>query len=167
VTDKPIVVYNIPTRVVINIEPETIARLAEIPNVVAVKQANDDELGPIDGLDVLAGNDTVFCRTLEFGGAGGILVASHLVGPWMREIWDAAQRGDLDRAREIDAELAPIYDATMVTSNPIPVKAALEMLGVLDTDALRLPLVRADDEQRTAIRSALEGQGLLAAAPTS
>ena len=83
-----------------------LAELAEIDNVVGVKQANNDELGPIDGLAVLAGNDDIFLRTLELGGAGGILVASHLVGPQMREIWDAVEAGDLDRAREIDAGAA-------------------------------------------------------------
>ena len=67
---------------------------------------------------------------LEFGGAGGILVASHVVGDRMREMWDAAQAGDLDRAREIDAELTPLYEGLSVTTNPIPVKAALEMLGL-------------------------------------
>jgi 4-hydroxy-tetrahydrodipicolinate synthase len=129
-----------------------------------VKQANDDQLGPLEGIDVIAGNDNVFCRTLEFGGAGGILVASHLVGPQMRRMWDAAQEGDLDSVREIDAELQPIYEATTVTANPIPVKAALQMLGIIESDALRLPMVAADEEQRSAIRPALEQAGILAAA---
>jgi 4-hydroxy-tetrahydrodipicolinate synthase len=160
----PIVLYNIPSRTALNIPPDLLAELARLPNIVAVKQANDDELGPIDGLDVLAGNDTVFLRTLEFGGAGGVLVASHLAGPRMREIWDAVQGGDLDRARKIDSDLQPIYEATMVTANPIPVKAALQMLGVIESDALRLPLVRANDEERAAIRPALERAGILAAA---
>jgi len=71
------VLYNIPSRVVVNMGPELLAELASIENVVAVKQANDDELGPIEGLGILAGNDDTFLRTLEFGGAGGILVASH------------------------------------------------------------------------------------------
>ena len=139
--------------------PDLLAELGRLPNIVAVKQANDDELGPIEGLDVLAGNDGVFCRTLEFGGAGGILVSSHLVGPQMREMWDAAQEGDLDRVREIDAELQPIYEATTVTANPIPVKAALQMLGVIESDALRLPMVPPTEEQRAAIRPALERGG--------
>ena len=99
------VLYNIPSRVVINMPPAFLSELSSIDNVVAVKQANDDELGPIEGMAVLAGNDNVFLRTLEFGGAGGILVASHLVGPQMREMWDAAQGGDMERAREIDAGL--------------------------------------------------------------
>jgi 4-hydroxy-tetrahydrodipicolinate synthase len=160
----PIVLYNIPSRVVINIKPDLLAEIGKLPNVVAVKQANNDELGPVENLDVLAGNDDIFFRTLEFGGAGGVLVASHIVGPRMREIWDAAQEGDIERAREIDAELAPVYEALTVTANPIPIKAALKMLGLIESDALRLPLISATDEQRQAIRPALEAAGILAAA---
>jgi 4-hydroxy-tetrahydrodipicolinate synthase len=160
----PVILYNIPSRVVINMPPDLLAELARIPNVVAVKQANDDELGPIEGLSVLAGNDGVFCRTLEFGGAGGILVSSHIVGPRMREMWDAAQEGDLDRVREIDAELQPVYEATIVTSNPIPIKAALEMTGIIESGRLRLPMVAATDEERARIRPALEAAGILATA---
>jgi 4-hydroxy-tetrahydrodipicolinate synthase len=159
--ELPMILYNIPSRVVINMEPGFLSELSSIDNVVAVKQANDDELGPVDGMAVLAGNDNVFLRTLEFGGAGGILVASHIVGDRMREMWDAAQGGDLARAREIDAELQPLYEALGVTTNPIPVKAALEILG-LDSGRLRLPLVPVDEEQRAVVRAALEGAGVLA-----
>jgi 4-hydroxy-tetrahydrodipicolinate synthase len=161
--ELPIVLYNIPSRVVVNMDPELLAELASIENVVAVKQANNDELGPVEGLAILAGNDDTFLRTLEFGGAGGILVASHLVGDRMREIWDAAQEADFERAREIDAELQPVYEALAVTTNPIPVKAAMEMVG-LDSGRMRLPMVAADERQRAAIRPALEQAGLLAAA---
>ena len=160
----PIVLYNIPSRVVINIKPDLLAEIGKLPNVVAVKQANDDELGPVEGLDVIAGNDGVFGRTIEFGGAGGILVSSHLVGPQMREMWEAGQEGDLDRVRQINADLQPIYEAMAVTANPIPIKAALKMLGLIESDALRLPLVPATEEQRQAIRPALEAAGMLAAA---
>ena len=159
----PIVLYNIPSRTALNMPPDLLADLAGMPNIVAVKQANDDELGPVEGLGVLAGNDGVFGRTIEFGGAGGILVASHLVGPQMREMWDAGQDGDLERVRQIDAELASIYEAMTVTANPIPVKAALKMLGLIESDALRLPLIPATEEQRQAIRPALEAAGILAA----
>jgi 4-hydroxy-tetrahydrodipicolinate synthase len=82
----------------------------------------------------------------------------------MREMWDAGQEGDLERARRIDDQLRPIYEATVVTANPIPVKAALQMLGILETDAMRLPMVPATEEQRQAIRPALEAAGILAAA---
>jgi 4-hydroxy-tetrahydrodipicolinate synthase len=155
VPELPMVMYNIPSRVIINASPELFGELAQIDNVVALKQANDEELGPIEGLIVLAGNDNTFLRVLEFGGGGGICVASHLVGDRMREMWDAAQEGDLDRARRIDAEITPAYEATSVTTNPIPLKAALAMLGLCE-DRLRLPLVSADAEQRAAIKAGLD-----------
>lgn len=159
VPELPMIVYNIPARVVINMPPDLLAELAAIENIVAVKQANDEELGPVEGLEILAGNDNTFLRVLEFGGAGGITVASHVVGPQMREMWDAAQGGDIARAREIDAELTPVYEGLSVTTNPIPIKAALEMLG-LASERMRLPLVPADADQRAAVRTALEGIGL-------
>ncbi len=159
VPELPLIMYNIPTRVVINMPPDLLAELAAVDNIVAVKQANEAELGPIEGLGVLAGDDTVFGRVLEFGGAGGITVASHVVGDQMRQMWDAAAGGDLDRVREIDTELTPVYEGLSVTTNPIPVKAALEMLG-LASGRLRLPLVAADAEQRATIKTALAGIGL-------
>jgi 4-hydroxy-tetrahydrodipicolinate synthase len=160
VPDLPLIAYNIPSRVVVNVPPADLAKLAEIDSVVAVKQANNDELGPIDGLDVLAGNDDAFLPTLELGGAGGILVASHLVGERMREMWDAVQAGNLERAAEIDAGLRPVYAMLGVTTNPIPLKAALEMTGLIPSGALRLPLVPADAEQQTVVREALEAVGV-------
>jgi 4-hydroxy-tetrahydrodipicolinate synthase len=159
VPEQPMIVYNIPSRVIVNMDPQLLAELAQVDNVVGVKQANDEELGPIDGLAVFAGNDNTLLRVLEFDGAGGICVASHVAGPQMREMWDAAQGGDLERARRIDAELTPVYQGLSVTTNPIPLKAALSMLG-LAPDRLRLPLVPADEEQRAAVKTALEGIGL-------
>ncbi len=159
VPELPMVMYNIPSRVIVNADPQLLAELARIDNIVAVKQANDEELGPIEGLAILAGNDNTYLRVLGFGGAGVISVASHVAGGKMRAMWDAAQGGDLERAREIDAELTPLYEGLSVTTNPIPLKAALEMLG-LAPDRLRLPLVSADPDQRAAIRTALEGIGL-------
>jgi len=154
--DTPLVLYNIPSRCVLNLAPEMLASLAaEIPNVVAVKQANNDEMGAIEGLDVLAGNDEIFARCLELGGTGGILVASHVVGDRMREIYDAAMVGDHDRAREIEAGLRSVCDALHVTANPIPVKAALEMRGLIG-GALRLPMVPATEAERAVVRDALE-----------
>jgi 4-hydroxy-tetrahydrodipicolinate synthase len=156
----PLIAYNIPSRVVVNVPPADLAELARIDDVVAVKQANDDELQRIEGLALLAGNDDAFLRTLELGGAGGILVASHLVGPQMREMWDAAQVGDLARAREIDGGLRELYAVLGITTNPIPVKAALEMAGLIPSGGLRLPLVEADSEQRAAIRAAMDATGV-------
>jgi 4-hydroxy-tetrahydrodipicolinate synthase len=156
----PLIAYNIPSRVVVNVPPADLAELAEIDSVVAVKQANDDDLGPIDGLGVLAGNDDVFLRTLELGLAGGILVASHLVGEQMRAMWDAAQAGDLEEARRIDEGLRPLYEALAVTTNPMPIKAALAIAGLIPSDSLRLPLVPVDESQRATIRVALERAGV-------
>lgn len=160
--ETAVVIYNIPSRCVTNVPPDLLVELAEIPNVVAVKQANNDDLGPIEGLDLLAGNDEIFLRTLELGGAGGILVAAHVIGREMRAVYDAAVGGDHARAAELNAELEPVYQAMTVTSNPIPVKAALEILGVIKGN-MRLPLVPASEDERAAIRAALEGRGLLVA----
>ena len=161
--EMPVILYNIPSRTVVNLPPDFLAELAaDLDNVVAVKQANNDELAPIAGLGVLAGNDAVFLRCLELGGVGGILVSSHLVGAEMRQIYESHQAGDGAHAAELDAKLRPIYEATTVTSNPIPVKAALEMLGVVDGH-LRLPMVPASQSERAAVRTALEGHGLLVA----
>jgi 4-hydroxy-tetrahydrodipicolinate synthase len=158
--EVPVIVYNIPSRVIVNIEPDLLAELGRIDNVVAVKQANNDQIDQVEGLEVLAGNDDIFLRCLETGGVGGILVASHVVGKEMREIYDAAEAGDFARARELDASIRPIFDALTVTTNPIPIKAAAEMLGMIPSARMRLPMVEADEAQRTTVRSALEAHGL-------
>jgi 4-hydroxy-tetrahydrodipicolinate synthase len=163
-SDRPIVAYNIPARVVINIEPETIAELAEIPNVVAVKQANDDldqarnivELG----LDLYAGDDNLVQAFLELGGTGGVCVHTHVVGPQVKEQVRAWKDGDAARARELDRELAPAYDLLKVVSNPIAIKCALNLLGH-DVGGLRLPLVEANGEERERVRGCLERLALL------
>lgn len=163
----PVVLYNIPSRCVVNLTVDFMAELArDIDNVVAVKQANNDELGPIEGLDLLAGNDDIFLRTLEIGGTGGILVASHLVGTEMRAIYEAHHAGDGGRAHELEAELRPVYEALTVTANPIPVKAGLEMLGVID-GGMRLPMVPASAQERAVVRAALERRGQLVAGGTT
>jgi 4-hydroxy-tetrahydrodipicolinate synthase len=159
----PVIVYNIPSRVVVNIGPELLAELGQIENVVAVKQANSEEIDKVEGLEVLAGNDDVFLRCLEAGGVGGILVASHVVGNEMRQIFDATEAGDGDRARELDRGIRPVLEALEVTTNPIPVKAAAEMLGLVPSARMRLPMVEADEKQRAVIRRALEVHGLLTA----
>jgi 4-hydroxy-tetrahydrodipicolinate synthase len=167
VTDKPIVVYNIPQRVVINLEPDTLAELAEIPNVQYVKQATTDldqarRVVSESGLILLAGGDELLLPFLELGGKGGILVYTHIVGPRVRELVTRFADGDAEGAREIEKELAPIIEALSV-ANPIPVKAALNMLGH-DVGGHRLPLVEATEAEKTAIRGALERAGILAGA---
>jgi 4-hydroxy-tetrahydrodipicolinate synthase len=165
VTDKPIVVYNIPQRVVINLEPDTLGELAEIPNVQYVKQATTDldqarRVVSESGLILLAGGDELLLPFLELGASGGILVYTHIVGPRVRELLARFADGDSEGAREIEKELAPIIEALSV-ANPIPVKAALNMLGH-DVGGHRLPLVEATEAEKTALRGTLERAGLLA-----
>jgi 4-hydroxy-tetrahydrodipicolinate synthase len=158
-TDRTVIVYNIPSRTATDIPNDLLAELAEIDNVSAVKQARYEDMQPIDGLDLLAGNDDVLARVMDMGGTGGILVASHLVGREMRRIID-----EPDRRHEIEDGLRDLYKALTVTTNPIPIKTALQLAGH-DVGGLRLPLVEASEEERAAIREALERHKLLAAVP--
>jgi 4-hydroxy-tetrahydrodipicolinate synthase len=165
-SDKPIIAYNIPQRVVVNIEPETIAELAEIATVRAVKQATEDLdqarfIATETELDLYAGSDHLVYPFLEVGGIGGVCVHTHLVGPRVKEMVRLYRDGDADGARAIDEELKPVVDACAVTINPIPVKAALRMLGH-EVGGHRLPLVEANDDELAEIRSGLERAGLLA-----
>jgi len=159
-TDRPILLYNIPVRTGLNMPADLLAELAQIEHVDGLKQANDDELQPIDGLDVYAGNDGTFARALDMGGAGGVLVASHVVGDEMRRMVD-----EPERRAEIDASLRDVYETLFLTANPICVKAALNMLGHR-VGGLRLPLVEADEGEKEAVRAMLERHGLLEVAAT-
>jgi 4-hydroxy-tetrahydrodipicolinate synthase len=169
VTDKPIVYYNIPGRVVVNVDPTTLAELAEIPNVVAVKQANDDleqarRIVDETGLALYAGDDNLIQPFVELGGLGGVCVHTHVVGPQVKEQVRRIHEGDLDGARQIDEEIGPAYEILKIVVNPIAIKAALNLLGH-NVGGLRLPLVAADETETAAIRDCLERLGLLAAAP--
>ena len=163
-TDRPVVAYNIPGRCVINIEPVTMAELAEIGNVTAVKQANADleqarrivELG----LDLYAGDDNLVLPFVELGGSGGVCVHTHVVGPQVKELIRLAREGDLDAARDLDGELAPAYELIGVVTGPIQIKAALSLIGQ-DVGGLRLPLVEASDDEVARIRACLERLRLL------
>jgi 4-hydroxy-tetrahydrodipicolinate synthase len=162
---RPVIVYNIPQRVVLNLEPDLLARLSEIDNVIAVKQATadlDQARSILDhgGLELYAGNDDLLAPFLRLGGAGGICVASHIAGRQMREMVTAARAGDLERTDAIDRELQPLYDVLSITTNPIPLKAALNLLGH-DVGGLRLPLVEADAAQTATLQAALELAGIL------
>jgi 4-hydroxy-tetrahydrodipicolinate synthase len=166
-TDKPIVVYNIPGRVVLNLETETIAELGDIPNVTAVKQANPD-LGQARaivelGLDLYAGDDDLILSFLELGGVGGVCVHTHVVGPQVKELVRRYRSGDADSARALDAELRPALDILKVAPNPIAIKTALNLLGH-EVGGLRLPLVEATEDEAAQIRACLERLGLLTVA---
>jgi 4-hydroxy-tetrahydrodipicolinate synthase len=163
-SDKPIVVYNIPARTVINIEPETITRLAQIESVHAVKQANGDldQARHIvaSGLALYAGDDNLIQPFLELGAIGGICVHTHIVGPQVAEQVKAMEVGDTDRAREIDRSLEAAYELLAVVSNPIAIKAALNVLGH-EVGGHRLPLVPATPEELAQVRGCLDRLGLL------
>jgi 4-hydroxy-tetrahydrodipicolinate synthase len=167
VTDKPIVYYNIPGRVVVLVTVETLAELAEIPNVVAVKQAWDDlddarRIVRETGLQLYAGDDNLVLPFLEAGGAGGVCVHTHVVGPQVKEQVTRYKEGDVQAAQRIDGELAPAYEILKAAVNPIGIKAALNLLGH-DVGGLRLPLVEASDEERETVRGCLERLGALTA----
>jgi 4-hydroxy-tetrahydrodipicolinate synthase len=168
VSDKPIIVYNIPARVVINIEPETIVELAEIPTVAAVKQANDDlvqarRIVAETELDLYAGDDNLIFPFLELGGIGGVCVHTHVVGPRVKAMVRASREGDAESARQINEELEPVYELLKIQTNPIAIKAALNLLGH-DVGGLRLPLVPADESEIARVRDCLERLGVLSAA---
>ncbi|HXY84039.1 MAG TPA: 4-hydroxy-tetrahydrodipicolinate synthase [Gaiellaceae bacterium] len=167
-SDRPIILYNIPSRVVVNIEPETIAQIAEIPTVRAVKQANPDLdqarriVGETD-LDLYAGDDNLILPFLRLGGVGGVCVFTHVVGPQVKQMIRAYRDGDAETAERIDEELGPAYELLTVQTNPIAIKAALNLVGQ-PVGGLRLPLVEASDEELARIRSCLERLGVLSGA---
>ena len=164
----PVILYNIPSRSALNMPPDLIAELAEIPGVVALKQANPDpgELRAVAAgqLALYAGNDDMLLAVMELGGAGVISVSSHLAGHEMAAIAEDVRRGDLDDARRRDAGLAELYAGLFVTTSPILIKAALEMVGLIPSARLRLPLVEATPVQRDILRTVLERRGILSRA---
>src|SRR4051794_35059057 len=157
----PVVLYNIPGRCVVNMPPDLLAELAQVDGIEAVKQANSDELQPIDGLAVLAGNDDILARNLDQGGAGGICVASHIVGNEMRRLFD-----EPDAREEIDAGLRDVYSTLFLTASPTCTKAALNLMG-MDAGPCRLPMVDADEHETAEVRAMLERHGLLQRAATA
>jgi 4-hydroxy-tetrahydrodipicolinate synthase len=164
-TSLPLIVYNIPGRCVINLSPETLAELGKVANIVAVKQANPDlaqtdRLMDLSDVAVYAGNDDMLYDVMARGGAGGICVASHVVGPRMAEVARLCLAGDLEAARAEDAALHELYRALFITSNPIPIKTALNLLGH-EVGGLRLPLVPATPEEEAVVAAELRRLRLL------
>ncbi len=163
----PVVLYNIPARTGTNMPPALIAGLARIPGVVALKQANPDlgetqRVADETELAIYAGNDDMLMPVLEMGGAGVISVSSHLVGEQMQQMVAAVNAGDVKAAQAIDRSLAPLWSGLFETTNPILIKAALDMLGIIPGDVLRLPLVQATPDERAALAALLESQGITA-----
>ena len=165
VTEKPIIIYNIPSRVIVNVEPETFMELGEIPNVVAVKQANPDlaqarRIVEETDLVLYAGSDDLVLPFLELGGAGGICVYTHLAGPRVQEMVHRYRSGNLTGAQALNDELRPLIDALAVCINPSSTKAALNLAG-FEVGGLRLPLVEATADEIERIRALLEQADVL------
>jgi 4-hydroxy-tetrahydrodipicolinate synthase len=157
-TELPVIVYNIPSRCVIDIPNELLAELAQVDNIAGVKQARAEDLAPIDGMTLLAGNDDMLADVLDIGGAGGILVASQIVGTEMRRMID-----EPGERRAIDEGLQDLYTALSITVNPIPAKTAMRMLGH-EVGGFRLPLVEASEDETEEIRVVLDRHGLTSSA---
>ncbi len=155
--DRPIVLYNIPQRTGSDLPNDLLAELAQLDHIEYVKQANNDNLAPVDGLGLYAGNDDILARTLDLGGEGGILVASHIVGPQLRQMVDEPQR----RA-DIHDSLAGVFEALSVAPAAVTVKAALNLLGH-GVGVPRLPYVAADEQETLVIREMLHSSGLVGA----
>ena len=152
----PVILYNIPSRTGTDMPNDLLAELAQIERIDYVKQANDDNLAPVDGLRVYSGNCGSFARALDLGEAGGIVVSSHVGGPEMKRMVEQAEH----RA-QIDASLRDVYETLFMTTSPICTKAALGMLGH-PVGGLRLPLVEADEHEYAAVHMMLLRHGLLA-----
>jgi 4-hydroxy-tetrahydrodipicolinate synthase len=163
----PIMAYNVPGRTGIRMEHDTLLQLAEAPNIVAVKDSTGDfqavskliSEAPPD-FEVYSGDDWATFGYLCLGAVGIVSVAAHLVGDRIAQLCDLVFSGDIPAARKIHEELTPLFNALFITSNPIPVKTALEMVG-RPVGPPRLPLVQATNDERERIRRALEDAGLL------
>jgi 4-hydroxy-tetrahydrodipicolinate synthase len=167
-TSLPIIVYNVPGRTGCNVEPRTLVRLATLPNVVGVKEASGNMTQMVEvcrvvppDFSVLCGDDALALALMAVGGRGVISVASNVVPDRMARMIDAALVGDFAAARAEHQALLPFMLVNFVESNPIPVKAALAMLG-LCTDTYRLPMVPPSEGSREKIKAALVDLGMLA-----
>ena len=166
-TDLPIVVYNVPGRTGSNIEAKTTLALAKVRNIVAVKEASGN-LGQItdilkdrpDHFSVLSGDDEMTLAVMAAGGDGIISVVSNATPALMAQLYEAAAKGDFAKARKTHFQLLPWMRAAFIESNPLPVKAAMAMLGRMGNN-LRLPLVPMDETHADAVRSALKTAGAL------
>ena len=156
--DRPILLYNIPQRTGSDMPNDLLAELAQLDHVEGVKQANNDNLAPVDGLEIYAGNDEILARVLDMGEAGGILTASHIVGTEMRRMVD-----EPDRRAEIHESLLPVFAALAVAPAAVSNKAALNLLGQA-VGKPRLPYVEADEQETATIRAMLQDRGLLVGA---
>jgi 4-hydroxy-tetrahydrodipicolinate synthase len=166
-SDLPIMLYNVPSRTSQNLLPETVARLAEVPNIVAIKEAsgNLDQVSLVrrltpDSFDIYSGDDTLTLPMLAVGGCGVVSVASHLVGPALQEMIQSFEAGQNEKARQIHLQLLPLSKALFSTTNPIPVKQAMALLG-WQVGSCRLPLGEAPADTVDLLKAALQELSLL------
>ena len=166
-TGLPVMLYNIPGRTSINVLPATVIRLAEVPNIVAIKEASGslDQVTELrrslpDHFAIYSGDDSMTLPLLALGGTGVVSVVSHLVGARMQDLVNAYTSGYTNLATQIHLELFPIFKGMFITSNPVPIKAALNMRG-FDAGGPRLPLVEATASEKEAIAATLKGLNLL------
>ena len=165
--DIPIILYNVPGRTGVNILPATVARLAEVPGIVAVKEASGSMAQACevirlcgDRIAVLSGEDAINFPIMASGGQGAISVTAN-VAPWdMAEMWDAFAAGEFQRARDLHYKLSPLHDAMFLETNPIPAKTALALMGWC-TDEMRLPLCPMSEANLEKLKKALGEYGLL------
>ena len=165
--DIPIVMYNVPSRTGTNLLPETVARLAEVPNIVGVKEATADmnQVSRIvrlcgEKVAVISGDDFTVLPLLAVGGKGVISVVTNVAPGDMAALVDAFFAGNLERAAELHHRLSPLAGAMFLESNPMPVKTALGMMGRIEPE-LRLPLVPMSEGGRAKLETALRDYGLL------
>jgi 4-hydroxy-tetrahydrodipicolinate synthase len=169
-TTLPIVVYNVPSRTGCNVEPATLARLASIPNIVGVKEASGSMLQmceicrllPPDFI-VLAGDDAMTLPLMAIGGRGVISVASNEVPGEMAKLVEAAERNDYAAARAIQNRLLPLMQVNFIEANPVPVKAAMAAMGLVE-EVYRLPMCPPGDASRARILEVLRSLNLVEAA---
>lgn len=163
--DLPIILYNVPSRTSMNINPETAARLAELPGINGIKECRIEQVGEIfhlcgDQLNLYSGEDGMVLPLLSLGGLGVISVVANIVPALSHEMVDAYLSGDTRRATRIQIELVPLIKAVFCDVNPIPVKAAMNMMG-FDVGACRMPLCDPSAANQALIRQALADFGLL------
>ncbi len=166
-TDIPIIIYNIPGRSIVDMSAETMARCAELPNIVGVKDASNDPVRPWltrhhvgEGFCQLSGEDAVILPFLAMGGHGCISVTANVAPSMLAQMHEAWQRGDVGEAQRINERLMPLHKALFAESSPAPVKYAASLLGLCE-DRLRLPLVSVSEPTRAAVRDAMVHAGLL------
>lgn len=160
-TDLPIMLYNIPGRTSVNILPRTVVRLAEINNIVAIKESsgNMDQVSELklslpDNFAIYSGDDSLTLPFLALGGKGVVSVVSHLVGERIKDMIDAFTSGNITLATEIHLELYPLFKGIFITTNPVPIKCALGLAG-WQVGPPRLPLVEATESEKDTIKNLL------------